>query len=341
MGIKGLNKFLKSKCPEVFETISMETLSYKKIAVDAALYMCKYKIIYGDNNIKAYVDLIVSFREYNIHPIFVFDGQSPPEKAAEKQARQDARKKQQERIDKLEDDLRIWEEQGNISQDLKDIDAKDSASSELELEIPDKDKILAYIDKLKSNMFKITPYDVQNFKDVLDAFFIPWIQADGEGEILCAQLCKQGLVSAVLSADTDILAAKCPIMLSELKNKQFTIIFLENILSALNFSEDQWVDFCIMCGTDYNKNIPRIGPNGAFRIISTHGTLDNVPSIDLSILNFHKTRKLFEHNPYTEPIPFVKPPNKDLIFKCLLDNLLRISLDTIWDKIDNSNVTIV
>ena len=39
MGISNLNKFLRGKCPEVFETINLSDLAYFKGAVDISLYV--------------------------------------------------------------------------------------------------------------------------------------------------------------------------------------------------------------------------------------------------------------------------------------------------------------
>src|SRR6056300_1098746 len=106
MGIKNLNKLLMDVCPDVFRDQDMDTFSLKKIAVDASLYLCKYKIAFGDRIVDAYIDLIVKLREKKIHPIFVFDGKSPPEKAAERQKREDDRARQAERIAAFEQDMK-------------------------------------------------------------------------------------------------------------------------------------------------------------------------------------------------------------------------------------------
>ena len=47
-----------------------------------------------------------------------------------------------------------------------------------------------------------------------------------------------------------------------------------------------------MCGTDYNKNIFRIGVEKSYKFISNYHNIENVP-LDVSILNHVKVRKLF------------------------------------------------
>ena len=52
----------------------------KKIAIDISLYMCKYKAIYGDNWLYAFLKLISSLRKNEIHCVFIYDNGAPPEK---------------------------------------------------------------------------------------------------------------------------------------------------------------------------------------------------------------------------------------------------------------------
>ena len=62
-------------------------------------------------------------------------------------------------------------------------------------------------------------------------------------------------------------------------------------------NSQQFTDFCIMCGTDYNKNIHRIGGEKAYKLLKKYGTLDNIEmeckELDLSILNFKRVREIF------------------------------------------------
>lgn len=337
MGIKGINKFLKEKCPEVFEIVDMSLYRYKKIAVDAAIYICKYKMVYGDNVMDAYVNFIASLRENKIHPVFVFDGESPVEKNAEKKARGEAKDKQVQRIANIETDLNIYYETGVISDELAKANIRaleDGVDKSMvqkliddEVVVPfNEDKIRTYISKLKSRILKITPEDYTAFKGLLDIMSIKYLQAETEAEILCAQLCKQNLVSAVLTADTDVLAAGCPVMLSQMNGKSFVQVRLENVLKQLDLTEKEWLDLCIMCGTDFNKKIYRVGPHSAYKYLKTYGTLENIPSekLDVSILNYEAVRKIFTHDNYPNTIPFMPLPNMLLLRKWLDENGIRV-----------------
>ena len=79
MGIRHLNKFLRTECKnENIKFINIAELSGKKIAIDISIYL--YKFI-GDGLLIENMYLMLSvFRHYNIIPIFIFDGKAPTEK---------------------------------------------------------------------------------------------------------------------------------------------------------------------------------------------------------------------------------------------------------------------
>lgn len=333
MGIKNLNKLLTDVCPHVFRVEDMDIFSFQKIAVDASLYIYKYKVIFGNKIVDAYIDLIVRLREKKIHPVFVFDGKHPPEKDEEKQRRMDSKIKQEERLLALEKDMQKYDEDKEPTQLLLDTYQK-IKNPDVIVEIDfDFDEMMAYIDKLKSRIIKIDQEDYEILKNTLDAFNIPWLTASGEAEILCAQLCKQGLVKAVLSSDTDILAARCPIMIKDISKEKFVCVFLIDILSGLKLTADEFTDLCIMCGTDFNKNIPKIGPKNAYKLILKHRRIEDIP-FDISILNIVKVRELFSHRVWTEKVPFTKPINYIDLEKWLSTRETMMQVDMIKNRIE-------
>ena len=45
-------------------------------------------------------------------------------------------------------------------------------------------------------------------------------------------------------------------------------------------------DFCILCGCDYVKNIPGVGPNKAYDYLKEYGTADKVAEHLVATKNF-------------------------------------------------------
>lgn len=77
MGIKNLSKIIK----EYGKTVSLSDYSNKTIVIDTSIYLYKFKYnSTGNEFIKKFLYQINSFMEYNITPIYVFDGIQPEEK---------------------------------------------------------------------------------------------------------------------------------------------------------------------------------------------------------------------------------------------------------------------
>lgn len=352
MGIKGLRDLLKKQLPSYEERVPMKDFENKKIVVDASLFICMYKAARKEMYEEAFMTLFAALLEHNIHPMFVFDGQSPKEKSNEKKKRAEKKDASIARVKKLESDLEEYNKTGEISQDLQDISGKvrttqiirKSASLEFSAS-----KVKQYIEKLRGNILHITDTDFKNVQELLNMFGIPYITAKGEAEILCAELVKRGLADAVLTKDTDVLACRVPIMLYDvdLGTKEFIQIKIEAILSGLELDEASWLDLCIMCGTDFNGNIPRIGPVTSLNYIKKYKTIEaigeNVTKVDrqtkqkvkldISVLAHEKTRTLFGCDDVPEELEPVAKPDLEKIEQRILDKRLKISVTTIRRKL--------
>lgn len=330
MGINNLSQLINK---DLYEEVPFETLAQKKIAIDAPYIMYRFNIIHGTSVAKAYVNLLTRLRTHNIHPVFIFDGEHPPEKLNESKKRQASKATLLSQIQRLEADLEQYEEacaaacaaEGNPDEDpeaddepvslddLKSVQPSELLQKTYEAKLMSEgclvpifnpDLMRNYITKLKQRTFSLKAFDINLFKDVLTLFKIPFDQAPGEAEMYCVKLCSEGHVSAVLSADTDVIAAGCPVILRDITSSGFKGIFLHNILDDLEITRDQLLDLCILCGTDFNKNIPLIGPKKALQLIKTHQRLEDLP-LDTSVLNYKRVRELF----LTAPIPLHRPYN--------------------------------
>ena len=71
MGIHNLNKFLRTKCPQVFKDIHISEFAYKKVAIDITLFLCKFKAVCGEKWVSAFINLVSSLRRNEIHCVFI------------------------------------------------------------------------------------------------------------------------------------------------------------------------------------------------------------------------------------------------------------------------------
>lgn len=81
MGVRLLHSFINENCHNSIHKIHLKQLRNKKIAVDISIYMYKFKRT--NTLIENIFNMCTIFRNYKIHPIFVFDGKPPKEKEEE------------------------------------------------------------------------------------------------------------------------------------------------------------------------------------------------------------------------------------------------------------------
>jgi len=340
MGIHNLNKFLRNNSPNVYQTIHLSEYAFKKIAIDISLYLCKFKASYGQRWLSAFINLISCLRKNEIHCVFIYDSGAPLEKAAEREERAAAREKIEKKVIELETDLDNYFKTGIITDSLIELYKKNKSTpvrllqnnnNEVDIDI-----IQKKIEKLRSYVLDISSEDFEITKKLFTVLGVPWYHAPLEAETMCSDLCKRGLVDAVLSEDTDVLAYGAPIFLSkiDMTNETCVRINYNNMLNSLQISADSFLDFCIMCGTDYNKNIYKVGPEKSFKYIQKHRTIEEIAEkehIDVSSLNHIRGRELFKE--YTRSdivkIPYCIRPDFSVLTQFLFDNNIYIDLENI------------
>uniref|UniRef100_A0A6C0D256 XPG N-terminal domain-containing protein n=1 Tax=viral metagenome TaxID=1070528 RepID=A0A6C0D256_9ZZZZ len=310
MGIKNLQPFIRKTCPHVYRECSLEHYAFKKVAVDVSIYLCKFKTTYGKQWLDALLQFITTLREFDIHPVFIFDTEFPVEKDAEKKSRQLQRLKTREKVEHL---TKMWEQLKNTFQEhqttfffssphefqeLQDLYSKicPEWNVSLSISICSMDQ---EIEKINNSMLSIRSDDYLVTKELLDILQVPYFQAVGEAEATCSALCRYHWVDAVMSEDTDVLAYGAPVFLHRMNFMTKTVIEIQyqELIHGLRMTSSQFLDFCIMCGTDYNKNIPQIGPEKSYRLLQKYESLENIQRccqhLDVSILTFPRVRELF------------------------------------------------
>lgn len=326
MGIK--SNYMKTlisltKDSESITRIHLSKFCFEKIAIDSTLYLYKFKAALGERWITGIINLIKCMRKNNIHCVFIFDGKSPIQKQEEQNNRKNNKRKLENFIQELENDVLVFNKTGNISDNL----SKLNNDSEFNIE-----NVNEKIDKKKSQIFDVTKSDFILLKELLKVLKIPFYTAPSEAEKFCAKLCIDGKVKAVLSDDTDIIAYKTPFSLSKINTLTGECVIVENkkLLESMNFTNEQFLDHCIMCGTDYNKNIKGIGSMTSYKLIKEHYNIENIEEklkIDVSCLNHQTVRKLFtEFEEYNiDYIPYCGKINPDDLNNFLNTNKVKIN----------------
>jgi len=302
MGINGLVQFLKKTEPNLVVDVPLSSFNGHRLAVDASVYL--YKFVCIDNQLKGqWIDLFINFiiwiRKNNIRPVFLFDGKPPIQKERTQKERRANRYKISQKIEEIENILEIlddWDINKPLTEDL------DTRIFEiLKTNIMSRKEIIFELNncckKENSKNIIITPEHNHKIQNLLTFLGLPWFKANGEAERACSWLCKWDYVKGVITSDSDVLAYGVPIFIQDVRinSNECKIIRHQDVLQVLDLTESQFRDFCIMCGTDYNKRMVGIGPVKAYNLLCKHDNLDNIDNttIDTTILYHLEGRQLF------------------------------------------------
>ena len=108
--------------------------------------------------------------------------------------------------------------------------------------------------------------------------YLTIVQSDcGEAEKYCSNLAKENKVDFVVTDDLDTLCFGSPNVVRGITSSSPTIILLQDILSAMEFSYPEFVDFCILSGCDFTISPKGFGPATALKeFVKSSKKLENV-----------------------------------------------------------------
>ncbi|CAG8633873.1 11071_t:CDS:2 [Acaulospora morrowiae] len=99
-----------------------------------------------------------------------------------------------------------------------------------------------------------------------------------EAEAFCMSLTEKGYTDAVVSDDMDTtIYGNGPVLRNFLaRNRTFQEIMPDKARELLSLTVDQYIDLCILCGTDFAGTIRYIGPITALKMIREHEKIENI-----------------------------------------------------------------
>lgn len=145
-----------------------------------------------------------------------------------------------------------------------------------------------YIDKKESQLIVITEQDTNKIKELCDVFGVPYFQSENEAETLCCQMCKnvkenEGEIKSkkaigVISEDSDVLAYGSDMLICDLNisNGDCNVIYLPSLLHKMELTQREFLEFCVLSGTDYNSNIPGIGSVKCIELIKKYKSISHI-----------------------------------------------------------------
>jgi len=230
MGIKDLNGYLQKRCTNrSIRRRPLYEIAHNTIVVDASIYI--YKFLADGALIENMFVLASHFIKYHINAIFIFDGK-PPEAKTEAIAR------------------RVQDKE-NAEQEYKELEKTLDNDT---LTVQQKETIQDDMKKVKRKFVRVKNHHIDSVKKLFNLYGIKYIEANGEADQLCAQLCISGFAYGCLSDDMDMLVYGCPRIFRCLDMKTKSIVWYEyeNIIREMKIPSNSFQQAMYACKNDYN-----------------------------------------------------------------------------------------
>ncbi len=235
MGIRGLNNLLlKYNCIQNFKRIPN---NINIIAIDANLYLCKYLYSQNVEVLYSILNQVLKFLSVNIRPIYIFDGKAPLEKKNTIKKRKIKKRNLLNKKNTFKQSLLINQNDISIINKIK------------------------HLEKLCKN---ISSNLINNVKQLLDILNIQYFNAIGEADYTCCILSKRNLVDACLTEDMDFLLFGSNVIINFKKRGIVNYLDKKYILKNIKLSENQFIELCIILGSDYHDFKIKIKPDEVY-----------------------------------------------------------------------------
>jgi 5'-3' exonuclease len=299
MGIKKLSKYIREKYPECIQENPIHKLAGKVIGIDTPWLLYKYKLGFKQEElwINFFINLLIVLLDNCVTPIFILEGRSEVEKFLEQNKRKaivdkinTKTKYLKELIIKLKNN-KTSEDENQILEEFYEKNKKKNQN----FSIKNLEKLVTKRDRYK---VKVTSSDNDELLFLLNIMNIPIIRSRHEAETTGCffnSVCKK--IDYMCSGDSDVLAYKgvnYVINNFDTKNNTFTIIDKTKLLQKINITEDQFIDWCILCGTDYNTTKKGIGINTSLKYIKNSEEISDLTEEEKNCYNFNFIRRKFK-----------------------------------------------
>lgn len=237
MGIRGLAGFLRWRTPYARRPVCWGSYTGTRWAVDASCILYRARAA-NLSVITVVASLIVRMRNAGIEPVFIFDGRTPAAKSETVEKRREMREAVKHEIAMIKAEI-------TDTAATPETIAKEARMAELHARVP-----------------HITARDRDDIKKFLYSAGALFVTAIGEADDLLGYLARTEQVSAVVSMDMDMLARGVRILIQP-ETPDMTVltqITLTAVLGGLGLSYEQFVDACMLMGSDYTPHTIRTLP---------------------------------------------------------------------------------
>jgi len=128
------------------------------------------------------------------------------------------------------------------------------------------------------NAVKLPRGIYEDIKTVIGLLGVTVVQAPAEAEAEAVNLVAKGLLDFIATNDSDALAFGAPRVIRglDVSGKSITVVSNGELLTKLGLTRGQFIDLCIILGTDYNDPIPNMTPSTALKLIKHYKTIEKI-----------------------------------------------------------------
>lgn len=132
--------------------------------------------------------------------------------------------------------------------------------------------------KARKEKNSISTYNIFNeSRELLLHMGIQYIDAPSEAEAQCAAMNTNNLVDYVVTDDLDALVFGANKVIKGFGKKSETVcIDRAKILEALQLTQYEFINLCILLGSDYTCSIPQVGPIKANKLIQQYRNINSI-----------------------------------------------------------------
>ncbi|OHS99953.1 DNA damage-inducible protein DIN7 [Tritrichomonas foetus] len=242
MGVQNLLPLIQG----VSKRCRLDEYKGKRVAIDGFVwlhrssYRCSRELV-NDPSSEAFLPFVMhkiqKVISCGLTPVVVFDGQSLPQKANTNSKRHKDRAEAKERA-------LLLDSQGQS------------------------DLAVSFYQKA----VEITSATVYTWIKQLRKIGVEYIVAPYEADAQLAYLCRTHYVDCVMTEDSDLLAYQTPLILFKYDDYSQTVmsVKLDDVLSHLQLTAEQFIAVCCLSGCDYMEHINRLGIQTALKLIRAH-----------------------------------------------------------------------
>ena len=276
MGIKNLRKAIRRFAKDAeTRVMSLSELENTSVAVDANIFAWKSKATQTPLE-HYFAAMIADFERHNIRPVFVWDGMPHPLKQAELDKRKEEALKSDartaSRCEEL-DDMILSRESRLASTPKSDFGTISMIMRELSSAKRERDRMVT------RSSLKPTSKEMFRARCEIESAGFSNVIATHDGEHLCATMVRRGF-HVVVSEDMDTLAYGASVLTGYTPLRKYPEMFMynfEGVLHGMSFTRQQFVEYCILCGSDLccsGANLKGIGMVRAKQMLTKYGSID-------------------------------------------------------------------